>query len=56
MDSKSDFLDLKSLITRKYQALLDALNIQHTSEDRTFDVVSQIISLNDVTKISELQM
>lgn len=54
--SEKDFLDLVSLITRRYQALLDSLNIQLTSDDRTFDVVSQIHALNDVASISELQM
>ncbi|MFH1776222.1 MAG: hypothetical protein ABH952_01475 [Candidatus Omnitrophota bacterium] len=53
---EKEFMDLKSLLTRKYQGLLDTLNIQLTTEDRTFDVVSQLLSLKDVINISELQM
>lgn len=54
--AEKEFLDLKSLLARRYQALLDALNIQHTTEDRTFDVITQLLSLRDAVSISELQM
>ena len=51
------FLDTKSLIARKYQALIDLLGMtQSLEQDRTFDVISQVLSLQGVSTLSEVQI
>ena len=43
---ENTFLETKSLIARKYQALTDLLGMSPSIEqDKTFDVVSQVLSL-----------
>lgn len=53
---EEDFLETKSLIARKYQALKDFLGISTSYEDKTFDVVSQLLSLKSVATISDLSL
>lgn len=53
---EKSFLELKSSIARKYQALMDALGIKPTAEDRTFDVISQVLSLKGIASLSPLQL
>ncbi len=55
-DEEKNFLELKSSLARKYQALMDALGIKPTAEDRTFDVISQVMSLKSISMLSPLQM
>ena len=55
-DEEKNFLELKSSLARKYQALMDALGIKPTAEDRTFDVISQVMSLKSISILSPLQM
>ena len=55
-DEEKAFLETKSLIARKYQALMDNLNIEPTAEDKTLDIISQILSLETVSSISDMQM
>ena len=51
------FLETKSLIARKYQALVDLLGMgQSLEQDRTFDVVSQVLSLQGVSALSDVQI
>lgn len=50
------FLDTKSLIARKYQALIDALGITQGDEERSFNVISQVLSLERVSTMSDMQM
>lgn len=50
------FLQTKSLIARKYQALKDYLGIASSYEDKTFDVISQLLSLKSVAAISDLSL
>ncbi len=50
------FLETKSLITRKYQALTDFLGVAPTSEDKTFEVISQVLSLQGVSAFSDVQI
>ena len=50
------FLETKSLIARKYQALMDRLGMESSMEDKTFDVVSQVLSLQSVSSISDVQI
>ncbi|MDD5745943.1 MAG: hypothetical protein PHO30_01630 [Candidatus Omnitrophica bacterium] len=54
-DEKS-FLELKSSLARKYQGLMDSLGLKPTAEDRTFDVISQVMSLKSIAMLSPLQM
>jgi hypothetical protein len=55
-DEENTFLETKSLIARKYQALRDQLEIGASYEDKTFDVVSQLLSLKSVAAISDLSL
>lgn len=50
------FLETKSIIARKYQALRDQLEISSSYEDKTFDVISQLLSLKSVAAISDLSL
>ncbi|MBU0633825.1 MAG: hypothetical protein KKB82_04015 [Candidatus Omnitrophica bacterium] len=52
---ETNFLELKSILARKYQALMDALKIKTTAEDRTFEVISQVMNLQSINKFSPLQ-
>lgn len=49
------FLETKSLIARKYQALMDRVGMEPSMEDKTFDVVSQVLSLQGVSSLSDIQ-
>ncbi len=55
-EDEKTFLDTKSLIARKYQALKDFLEIASSYDDKTFDVISQVLSLKSVSAISDLSM
>jgi hypothetical protein len=55
-EEENIFLETKSLIARKYQALKDYLGIDPSYEDRTFDVISQLLSLKSVAAISDLSL
>jgi len=55
-EEEKSFLETKSLIARKYQALKDQLGIGSSYDDRTFDVISQVLSLKSVAAISDLSM
>jgi len=55
-DEERNFLELKSSLARKYQGLMDSLGIKPTAEDRTFDVISQVMSLKSIGTTSPLQM
>lgn len=55
-EDEKAFLDTKSLIARKYQALKDFLEITSSYDDKTFDVISQVLSLKSVSAISDLSM
>ena len=55
-DDEKNFLELKSTLARRYQGLMDALGIKPTAEDRTFDVISQVMSLKSTATLSPLQM
>lgn len=54
-EEEKDFLDLKSTLVRQYQGLLESLNLGHTPDDKTFDVVSSILSLASVSTLTEMQ-
>lgn len=55
-EDESAFLETKSLIARKYQALKDYLDVGSSYDDRTFDVISQLLSLKSVAAISDLSL
>lgn len=55
-EDEKAFLETKSLIARKYQALKDFLDMSESYDDRTFDVISQILSLKSVSAISDLSL
>ena len=54
---ENTFLETKSLIARKYQALTDLLGMSPSIEqDKTFDVISQVLSLQGVSTLSDDQI
>lgn len=55
-EEESTFLETKSLIARKYQALTEHLGMGPSYEDKTFDVISQVLSLKSVAAISDLSL
>jgi hypothetical protein len=55
-ENETSFLETKSLIARKYQALKDHLGVTTSYEDKTFDVISQLLSLKSVAAISDLSL
>ena len=55
-EEEKNFLELKSSLARKYQGLMDALGIKPTAEDRTFDVIAQVMSLRSIGNLSPLQL
>ena len=55
-EEEKAFLETKSLIARKYQALKDSLEIGSSYDDKTFDVISQVLSLKGVAAISDLSL
>ena len=55
-EEENAFLETKSLIARKYQALKDYLEISASYDDKTFDVISQLLSLKSVAAISDLSL
>lgn len=55
-EEEKNFLETKSLIARKYQALKDLLGIGSSYEYKSFDVISQVLSLKSVAAISDLSM
>ncbi len=55
-EEEQSFLETKSLIARKYQALKDQLKVSSNYEYRTFDVISQVLSLKSVAAISDLSL
>ena len=55
-EDEKTFLETKSIIARKYQALNDLLGTGSSHEDKTFDVVSQVLSLKGVSAISDLSL
>jgi len=54
-EDEDAFLQTKSLIARKYQALTELLELS-SSEDKTFEVVTQLLSLQGVSALSDVQM
>ena len=55
-EDEKNFLETGSLIARKYQALKDFLGIEPSYENRTYDVISQILSLKSVAAISDVSL
>ncbi len=55
-EEENAFLETKALIARKYQALKDYLDMNSFYSDKTFDVISQILSLKSVAEISDLSL
>lgn len=55
-EEESAFLETKSLIARKYQALTDLSKLVPSPEDKTFDVISQLLSLQGVSALSDVQI
>jgi len=55
-EEEKNFLETKSLIARKYQALIEYIGIDRPYDDRTFDVISQLLSLKSVAAISDLSL
>jgi hypothetical protein len=55
-EEEKAFLETKSLIARKYQALKEYLGVSSSYDDRTFDVISQLLSLKGVATTSDLSL
>jgi len=47
------FLETKSIVARKFQALADSFSIDRHTIDRTYDVIGQILSLRGISTLSE---
>lgn len=50
------FLQTKSMLARKFQTLADAMSIDRPTIDRTYDVISQILSLKGISTLSEVTL
>lgn len=55
-EEEKTFLETKSLIARKYQALKNFIGIESSYQDKTFDVIAQLLSLKSVAAISDLSL
>lgn len=55
-EEENGFLELKSSLTRQYQGLLESLDIGHSPDDRTFEVIGSILSLSSVPNLNEMQL
>ena len=55
-EEEVSFLETKSLLARKYQALMDRLDLEPSMDDKTFDVISQVLSLQSVSSLSDVQI
>lgn len=55
-EEEDNFLQTKSLIARRYQILMDELELKPTVEDKTMDVIGAILSLEGVSNISDLHL
>lgn len=55
-EDEKNFLETKSLIARKYQALVNYLGIDVPYDDKTFDVITQLLSLKSVAAISDISL
>jgi hypothetical protein len=55
-EDEKTFLETKSLIARKYQALKTLLGTSVSYDDRALDVVSHVLSLKGVADISDVSM
>jgi hypothetical protein len=47
------FLETKSIVARKFQAMVDSITVERSTIDRTYDVINQILSLRSISTISE---
>lgn len=47
------FLQTKSIVARKFQILADSMSIDRTTIERTYDVIGQILSLKNISALSE---
>src|SRR3989338_2584781 len=55
-EEEKTFLETKSVIARRYQALIDEIGLPSSPEDKTFDVISSILSLETVASPSDMQL
>lgn len=55
-EEENTFLETKSLIARKYQSLIEFLQMPPSAEDKTFEVISQVLSLQGVSALSDVQI
>ena len=54
-EQEKEFLEVKSLLARRYQTLMEKLGETPSAEDRTFDLISQFVSLKAAETVSEIQ-
>lgn len=52
-EEEESFLNTKSIVARKFQTLADSLTIDRFTIERTYDVVNQILSLQNISALSE---
>ncbi len=55
-EEEKNFLETKSLIARKYQMLKESLALEPSADDRTFDVITQVLSLESISTLSDLSI
>ena len=53
---EDDFLETKSKIARRYEALKNSIGPDSHYDDRTFDVISQVLSLKSVVSVSDISL
>lgn len=47
------FLQTKSIVARKFQVLADSMSMDRATIERTYDVIGQILSLKNISALSE---
>jgi len=55
-EEEQSFLETKSIIARKFQALADSLSIDRSTIERTYDIINQILSLKGISTLSEPEL
>ncbi len=54
-EEEKKFLEIKSLVTRKYQGLIQVLGGEEPPDDRLMDIVSHAVSLESLGGTSDIQ-
>lgn len=55
-EEENIFLETKTLVARRYQSLIESLDLKPSVDDRTFDVIKDVLSLERVATMSDDQL